>query len=400
MCAAAFAALPVFSPVQSVSAGRTVFDVERELNECRSALAELQAEMKDISARIDELKRQSSATDVLLAAYAEQIEALDAEIAATEQIKESYDFKRAAAHAQLIAVQQSYEAHCEMYKGLMEFIYENSGVSDFELLFTSKSIADYLSRKDDMNDLMTSAAELLKDIQNDMSDAEILENTLAETQAYYEAYISELAKSELEKKRVVGEYRTIAESLGLDADRLLEDYGSTNSKAAALRARIKELENERALLYSASSDYAWPLPAGTSYYVSSGYGWRRHPFNPSASQFHEGLDIACARGTKILASKSGVVSYVGTNPDYGYGYYVIIYHGNGISTLYGHMDRLPPVSAGQSVAKGEVIGYVGTTGSSTGYHLHFTVLNENYVDAIGTHREDPGKYLPDGYYRK
>ncbi|MBR5746761.1 MAG: peptidoglycan DD-metalloendopeptidase family protein [Clostridia bacterium] len=394
ICAAFSAALPA----RDVRAERTIYDVERELNECRSMLASVRNEQAELGNKIDELKTKSGAAQELIAAYTEQIEALEAEIALNSQLKESYDFKRASVNAQKDNAQRDYEYRLQLYKGMMQFIYENCEVTDFELLFTSEGISDYLTRKEDMNELMAAADEIIKRIKQDVSDLEILDSQLAETQKSYEEYLSELAKSELTMEKAVEEYRTIAASLGLDADELREQYTGKNSRIAELTARIKELENERAILYAASSDFGWPLPLGTYYYMSSDYGWRADPFT-GLRKFHAGVDLACAGGTPIYASKGGMVSFACTdNWGGGYGYHVVIYHGNGISTLYGHMCRAPSVVTGQTVNKGDIIGYVGHTGSATGDHLHFETRNENVTDAAGRNTENPSKYLPKGFY--
>ena len=397
----ACAALSCFSaalPAREAAAERTIYDVERELNECRSLLAQVRGEQAALGSRIEELKSKSGAAEELIAAYTEQIEALEAEISLNSQLKESYDLKRATVNARKDGTQRDYEYRLELYKGMMQFVYENCEVTEFELLFSSKGISDYLTRKDDMNEIMTAADEIIKHIREDISDLEILDAQLEETQKSYEEYISGLAKSELEKQKSVDEYRTIAASLGLDADKLREDYAGKNSRVAELSARIKQLENERAMLYAASSDFGWPLPPGSYYYMSSDYGWRADPFTGN-TKFHKGIDLACAGGTPILASKGGIVSLACTD-DWGggYGYHVVIYHGNGMSTLYGHMCRAPSVRTGQTVKKGDVLGYAGHTGSATGDHLHFETHNENAADAVGSHTENPGKYLPKGFY--
>ena len=116
------------------------------------------------------------------------------------------------------------------------------------------------------------------------------------------------------------------------------------------------------------------------------------------------IDIACSRGTPIVAVKAGVVTRASWYS--GYGNCVIIYHGNGISSLYAHCDNgtssrpTYEVKVGDSVKAGQVIAYVGTTGRSTGYHLHFGVVDTNTSTALGGNYANPNKYLPDGYYTK
>ena len=119
--------------------------------------------------------------------------------------------------------------------------------------------------------------------------------------------------------------------------------------------------------------FAWPLSIAGS--ITSGFGYRADPFT-GEQKFHGGIDIAAAKGTPVLASSDGFVTVAnGTDPwGGGYGYYVIVSHGNGYETLYGHCSAIC-AGVGQAVRRGEVIAYVGSTGNSTGNHLHFEIRN-------------------------
>ncbi|MBR4927955.1 MAG: M23 family metallopeptidase [Oscillospiraceae bacterium] len=128
--------------------------------------------------------------------------------------------------------------------------------------------------------------------------------------------------------------------------------------------------------------FIWPLPINGT--ISSGYVYRSDPFT-GEQKFHGGLDIAAAEGTPIVAAESGVVTIANGSDLWGggYGYYVKIDHLNGYETLYGHCSFIC-VTEGQSVRKGEVIAYVGSTGNSTGDHLHFeTYLYGERHDPMG-----------------
>lgn len=125
------------------------------------------------------------------------------------------------------------------------------------------------------------------------------------------------------------------------------------------------------------SGFLWPLPG--RYNLSSLFGSRKHPITGKANN-HTGIDIPASSGTSILAAKSGVVTTSTYNNSYGN--YVVVSHSDGTSTLYAHMVRRN-CSKGDTVSQGQVIGYVGTTGSSTGNHLHFEVrVNGSRVDPI------------------
>ena len=110
------------------------------------------------------------------------------------------------------------------------------------------------------------------------------------------------------------------------------------------------------------------LPLKGSTYVTSPYGYRRNPFGGRSSEFHDGVDFAANHGTPIYATADGIVSFAGW--DYGYGRKIVINHGNGIITFYGHNSKLL-VSAGTRVKKGDKIAYSGNTGRSSGPHLHY-----------------------------
>ena len=132
--------------------------------------------------------------------------------------------------------------------------------------------------------------------------------------------------------------------------------------------------------------FAWPLPQ--SFTITSPFGYRQDPFTGEMS-YHGGTDIAAPQGTPILAAADGTVTVAnGTDPWGGsYGYHVKLDHGGGMETLYAHCLAIA-VTAGQQVQQGEVIGYVGSTGNSTGKHLHFEV------------REKGQKINPTNYFQK
>ena len=147
---------------------------------------------------------------------------------------------------------------------------------------------------------------------------------------------------------------------------------------------IAELERQEAAKNIVSTGYyIWPLPG---YTPGSAYGWRIHPIWGDR-RFHAGEDIAAPSGTPILAADSGLATVVPNNGN-GYGNYIIINHGGGRTTLYAHMSAFA-ISNGQSVTQGQVIGYVGSTGNSTGPHLHF----ETRINGATT---DPKSYFSFG----
>ncbi len=157
-------------------------------------------------------------------------------------------------------------------------------------------------------------------------------------------------------------------------DELSDQLDKKGQRLSALESVMMDRQ-----LQAAVSPVGWPTKGG---WESSGFGWRTDPFN-GHQEFHEGIDIAARMGSPIYAMADGIVTYAGLNG--GYGNMVQINHGNGLSTRYGHASKIL-VKVGDRVHKGQEIAEVGSTGRSTGPHVHFEVLKDG-------HEIDPSPYL-------
>ncbi len=181
---------------------------------------------------------------------------------------------------------------------------------------------------------------------------------------------------------------THAEGEGGDAERgaggpsLLLDAAAialVEQRAALIEADLKA--HEAALSERSRVPSIWPVEGGET---TDTFGGRRDPFGGGGSEFHSGQDIRAPRGTPVYASANGVVTHAGTQN--GYGNVVVIDHGNGLTTRYAHLSEIE-AALGQEIRRGEVLGLVGSTGRSTGPHLHYEVrINDVAVN--------PGHYLP------
>ena len=139
-------------------------------------------------------------------------------------------------------------------------------------------------------------------------------------------------------------------------------------------------------IYTGGGDFASPLGVNWRSMVTSEFGWRANPFGGGGGEGHSGLDMGAPKGTPIQTARTGVVSYVKDSGSNGYGYHVVIDHGDGMVTLYGHCSKVY-VRSGQTVQQGDVIAAVGSTGRSTGNHLHLEVR-------IGGKKVNPRQFLP------
>ena len=166
--------------------------------------------------------------------------------------------------------------------------------------------------------------------------------------------------------------KTSREPVHLDADKcaLANNIAKDDKLAAGASVFIPDARLNWTQKQEINGDL-FTKPIHSWYYYSSYYGSRTNPFNAAKRTFHGGLDMACPQGTKIYAALAGKVSAVGYNATYGH--YVTVSHHSGYQTLYGHMKQAASVKVGQSVSTYTVLGYVGSTGMSTGPHLHFGV---------------------------
>lgn len=194
-----------------------------------------------------------------------------------------------------------------------------------------------------------------------------IKNKLIELEKLEDDIKSKLNKSSLLKgadNKV--NYTTAIAARNKDIDELINELDSTIIS-------LNEVNNEvnNALIKESYTPTLMPCKG----YITSYFGKRKDPFNNRTSDIHQGIDIASPNGTKIYAAASGKVSFSGYRS--GYGYSIIINHQDGLQTLYGHTSKIY-VSSGQAIKKGELIALVGSTGSSTGPHLHFE-LRQNQV---------------------
>ena len=274
--------------------------------------------------------------------------------------------------------QEQYELFCRQVREEEE----RGTVSYWSVLFKASSFTDLLSRMDFVNEVMDYDRQVISDLQTTRQQ-------LTEDKAALEQQKSELESSQTKLQQQVD----AASALVREYEETEAGHQAMLDEAAEDEARIQELIRQQQSGGSSGGSgssgsnsgvdgYIWPT--NNTRLVTSPYGERWCPFHGYES--HNGADIDAARGSAVLAAKSGRVIQAGWNG--GYGISVMIAHDDGITTLYGHMDGCS-VSVGQTVSQGETIGICGNTGNSSGAHIHYTMYKNG-----GT--IDPLPYLP-GY---
>lgn len=258
---------------------------------------------------------------------------------------------------------------------------ENGAVSYWSVLFKANSFADLLDRLNMVEQIAAADQRRLQEIAEAAKVVESAKQVLEEEKAALEVTKAELAESQtqLEAKRAEAE-KLLAKLIaaGDEYEKLL-DAAEDEVKdlktdiSAAQSAYDKKKKEQQAVVKPAVPNtvngVTWLVPCKYKR-LSSAYGWRIHPVY-GTKKFHYGIDLANSSGTPILATRAGTVTTATYSSSAGY--YVTVNHGDGFSSQYLHMTHYI-VKVGQKVSAGQVIGYMGSTGTSTGSHLHFSIL--------------------------
>jgi len=271
-----------------------------------------------------------------------------------------------------VAIAQSAEnAQYQKYKDRVRDMEENGVISYLELIFDSTSFSDMLARLDFIGDIMSADEKVYKDLIEARNETIAAKEALEQIKFEMEEEKAALEQKEAELKQQLEEANEFIRELeqNLQAERALRALVAEEEARIQneINAKVEELRKiaEQQRLAKGTGELMWPANGS----LTSGYGWRTHPVF-GGKRFHNGIDIGAAHGSNVVAADSGTVIISAYSS--GYGNYIVISHGNGMTTLYAHLSSRS-VSSGTTVSKGQVIGLIGSTGVSTGPHLHFEV---------------------------
>ena len=365
LCAACMAAslLCMAKPVPTYASS-----LSDQLQEARDAQAELEKQIEAIQSDKSKALEEKALLD-------RQNDKLRSEISLLQQQSDE-------TQTRITELTQKEQEQYELFCRQVREEEERGTVSYWSVLFKASSFTDLLSRMDFVNEVMDYDRQVISDLQTTRQQ-------LTEDKAALEQQKSEMESSQTKLQQQVD----AASALVREYEETEAGHQAMLDEAAEDEARIQDLIRQQQSGGSSGGSgssgsnsgvdgYIWPT--NNTRVVTSPYGERWCPFHGYES--HNGADIDAARGSAVLAAKSGRVIQAGWNG--GYGISVMIAHDDGITTLYGHMDGCS-VSVGQTVSQGETIGICGNTGNSSGAHIHYTMYKNG-----GT--IDPLPYLP-GY---
>ena len=363
---------------------------QAEIDALKGNAGKLAEQKKDIQAQLKAVQADKSSALKKKELLEDQIDLIRQEIANINEQIAMYDQLITEKTVELEQAEADEKAQFDLFCRRMRHMEEQGETSYWSILFASGDFSELLDNYMMIeeiiqydNQVIDSLVSLQEKVSNDRTALEEAQSEQEAAKAQQMAAQDELKAQEDEVDKLIAE-------ISAQEDLLEEMEEELNKAAKALDAQIKAKEREYAAQVAnvpSESGYLWPLPGGYNT-ISSLAGGRIHPVTGKPGN-HAGIDIPAPSGTNIYAAKSGVVIHAakGTGSSWSYGNYVIVSHSDGTSTLYAHMSRIG-CKEGQTVKQGDVVGYVGTTGRSTGNHLHFEVRS-------GSTRKDPVNYFKD-----
>ncbi len=381
------------SALLTMASAASSSEIQKTLNDLKNQAQEIADQGAALQQEIDANQSDTQTTIEKKSDIDKQITITEAEIQNTNAQIQQYSLLIAEKQSELEDALARQAEMNETYKARIRAMEENGTISYWSVLFKATSFSDLLSRIDSIHEVAEADQRMLDELDAIAREIEADRQSLEDEMAAQEEAKAALAEQEATLQAQRSEADAYLIELAAAYDNLTDEYLANEAEEEALRKEIMEAQaayeaalsaeeaerlaqqNQNNVAGSGStsnvtpstSGFISPLPGGA--YVTCAYGWRIHP-TWGDRRFHYGVDLAASQGTPIYAIAAGTV----TTATYGdaNGYYVSISHGNGYGSVYCHMTNYI-VSVGDSVSQGQVIGYVGSTGWSTGPHLHFEI---------------------------
>lgn len=371
----------------------------------QSQLDAINAKIKSYDKLVNQTQQQRATLAIEIKSLEDSAAALQQKIDDNKQQLQSLDGEIGGLESKISEKEKLIAAQKDLLKGLMRSYYENTDREKFQLILSTDESVRLLNQNgwtaetgekvseiiDTMKAVKATLAAQHDSLRGKKNEADSLRAQLEQRSGYLES--TKQSKEYLVQKTQQQEkqYNNIIDDLQEKRDEIESELTQLDA------AKVDQLDLSKLPAFNKSTLY-FPV---ASPHKSQGYGkatWTKW------YSFHNGIDFADKTGTPILAAADGKVLATGNNGQYAYGKWIAIDHGNGLVTLYGHLSS-QKVSKGESVKRGSVIGLMGSTGYSTGSHVHFTVFAKNSFDIVPSTKKsglmlptgahvNPAKYLP------
>ena len=361
--------------IKSQAAEPTESDLQKQISDKKASLTASASKRKDLESQIASFKNQQANAIRDKKGYDDLIGVIEAEIKDTEDLISMLDELIEESENEIAQAEQDYEKNYAIFLNIIQFAYEEGDVNYLSLLVNSEDFTDFLSRVD----IISNVLEYNKIVIDNLKSSK---KNLTDKKGFHE----EMKTQQKKHAEEITEKLRETEQLRSDAEKTIAKLsGDIASSEAAQAQWLQEEANIQAEISRATKElqakqetprkyiggsFLYPVTPKYSNPVSSGFGYRKSPIT-GRREFHNGIDIPANHKAPIWAVNDGIV-IVATYSS-GYGNYIVIDHGSGKQTLYAHASSLAK-KVNDKVTKGDVIAYVGSTGWSTGYHLHFSYM--------------------------
>ena len=378
---------------------------EDDLSALKQKQSEYAAQKQANDAKLGQLRQDKSNKEAYKSALDSQISTLQNQIDTYNQQISVLDDSITAAQQQIVDKQKNIAADTQKLKERLRALYMSGGASNLEILLSADSVTDLADKSEALQMVTQHDTALINTLKEEMASVKKQKEVIEQNRKDATNAKTALAGKQDELNSLASEAQTVLNEMSSQEGSLQSqsaalaqkesdasaaiDQWYANYQASQQRQQVQQAQQQAAASGGSgtssssgggsaigSGSMCWPVPSSQT--ITTHFG----DLDEVHSHPHKGLDIAASYGAPIVAADSGTVVFAAEDNS-GFGIHVIIDHGNGIMTIYGHMSSLT-CSSGQTVAKGQQIGCVGSTGFSTGNHCHFQVeVNGTAVDPLG-----------------
>ncbi|WP_227762334.1 murein hydrolase activator EnvC family protein [Zhaonella formicivorans] len=332
-------------------------ETDREIRAYKNLISAKKRELRSLAAQLQDLEENIAATEKDLDELQNQLVAAQGKVAAAEQ--------------NLQEAEAALEERNRIFANRLVEIYKNGDVNFMEVLLSSTDLTDFLVRFELLSKIAEQDMEMLKSIEAEKERIAAYKKELEERRDEIKALKSRTEEKQASLEERKQEKEKLQAQISNEKEAAERALAEEEQASREIAKKIREIQarlnsNKKSTKYMGGK-FAWPTPGYDR--ITSDYGYRIHPILKT-KRMHTGVDIAAPSGAEVVAAEKGTVVFVGW---FGaYGKTVLVEHGSNITTMYPHLSAYS-VKEGDTVARGDQIGKVGSTGLSTGPHLHFEV---------------------------
>lgn len=378
MCSFIFIPLAT-SDMEKISADVTESDLQKQINEKKASITATANKKKELENKIADLKNQKSDAVKEKQLYDDMVSAIEDEIRLTEELIQDFYSLVEQDEAAIKIAEDEYERSFNTFLGIIKFAYEEGNANYLEILANAKSFTNFLSRIDIISTMVEYNKNVIDKLMQSKENLEKRKKNFEESVSQYDERMEFLDQIKADVKKWIKtaedkidkSNREIDENVSLQKE-IDNDNASIKNEIDRLSRELQTLQESKRLFVGGK--FLWPVDSKRP--ISSGFGWRKSPIT-GRNEHHDGIDLPADYGSNVYAANDGTV--IISKNSTGYGNYIVIDHGGGVTTLYAHHSKNLKF-VGDTVKRGDVIAYIGSTGWSTGNHLHLGYYKDGVPD--------------------